>query len=355
MERIQNSGVDDEVPASPSPASHAHHYPSSPIPSHPNSLRDDPPRHWEHHHHNKYSRASNTGEHSRSKRASEPSKIKNTCSLYIQTDPLIWRHIDDDSACKKHPFATETNQFCWENIDVSNFLNLHSLGNHEDFCLAYMTGVGRECERRVGRHLREVQDVHGDQRRPVPKHQAVAQHRHHHLRQLQQPRAAQGQPAHPGARDRTQLWIAGTQLCIKGECSGSICLAWNMKECFLSSSPTRVGDGVTAVVDRRRLCQLACQTGPSPDSCRSTADFAERVGLPAGGISLRPGSPCDNFQCRAVDAEGPLVRLKNLLLNKATLRTLQEWVTAHWWAVVIGGVALIVCMGAFVKCCALTK
>lgn len=25
-----------------------------------------------------------------------------------------------------------------ENIDVSNFLNLHSLGNHEDFCLAYV-------------------------------------------------------------------------------------------------------------------------------------------------------------------------------------------------------------------------
>lgn len=25
-----------------------------------------------------------------------------------------------------------------ENIDVSNFLNIHSLGNHEDFCLAYV-------------------------------------------------------------------------------------------------------------------------------------------------------------------------------------------------------------------------
>lgn len=30
------------------------------------------------------------------------------------------------------------NQFCLENIDVSNFLNIHSLGNHEDFCLAYV-------------------------------------------------------------------------------------------------------------------------------------------------------------------------------------------------------------------------
>ena len=46
--------------------------------------------------------------------------------------------IDDDSMCKGHEFGSETNQFCLENIDVSNFLNLHSLGNHEDFCLAYV-------------------------------------------------------------------------------------------------------------------------------------------------------------------------------------------------------------------------
>lgn len=46
--------------------------------------------------------------------------------------------IDNDSMCNMHHFATETNQFCLENIDVSNFLNLHSLGNHTDFCLAYV-------------------------------------------------------------------------------------------------------------------------------------------------------------------------------------------------------------------------
>ncbi len=47
------------------------------------------------------------------------------------------------------------------------------------------------------------------------------------------------------------------------------------------------------------------------------------------GLSLRPGSPCDNFQgycdvflkCRKVDAEGPLVRLKNLLFNQVRLVT----------------------------------
>ena len=28
--------------------------------------------------------------------------------------------------------------FCLPNIDVSNFLNLHSKTNHESFCLAYV-------------------------------------------------------------------------------------------------------------------------------------------------------------------------------------------------------------------------
>ncbi|XP_050343887.1 disintegrin and metalloproteinase domain-containing protein 10 isoform X2 [Nymphalis io] len=606
MERIQNSGVDDEPPASVSPP-HTHHS-SAPNPPHPNSLRDDSSRHWDLLHHNKYSRAANSGEHTRARRAAPDEKIRNMCSLYIQTDPLIWRHvregfpdhrdpnkksevdmktreeilslishhvtavnyiyrgtkfdgrkehrniqfevqrikIDDDSSCNTHPFASETNQFCLENIDVSNFLNLHSLGNHEDFCLAYVftyrdfTGgtlglawvasasgaSGGICEKyktytettggmyqstkrslntgiitfvnynsrvppkvsqltlahEIGHNFGSPHDYPSDcrpggqqgnyimfasatsgdrpnnsrfsacsvgnisavldavrdgRKRDCLKENAGAfcgnkivevgeecdcgyndnecNDRCCYPRQLsnsdiERNNSAKGckrrantqcSPSQgPCCQSQTCQFVSaaynqtcreatecshasfcsgrsaecpepramanhtkcnnGTQLCINGECSGSICLAWNMKECFLSSSPTKIGDGVTAVVDRRALCQLACQTGADPDSCRSTAEFAQSVGLPPGGISLRPGSPCDNFQgycdvflkCRAVDAEGPLVRLKNLLLNRATLQTVQAWVTEQWWAVLLGGVALIVCMGAFVKCCA---
>lgn len=51
--------------------------------------------HEENETHNKYSREANT-EHSRSKRATRPKEEnKNTCSLFIQTDPLIWRHITE--------------------------------------------------------------------------------------------------------------------------------------------------------------------------------------------------------------------------------------------------------------------
>ncbi|XP_055907029.1 disintegrin and metalloproteinase domain-containing protein 10 isoform X1 [Eupeodes corollae] len=157
----------------------------------------------------------------------------------------------------------------------------------------------------------------------------------------------------PKPRDNKTKCNNGTALCINGECSGSICLLWNMSECFLTST-------LTPAVDKRRLCELACQNGNDTTTCRSTSEFAHLYGLPDGGINLRPGSPCDNFQgycdvflkCRAVDADGPLVRLKNLLLNKETLLTVAQWVTENWYICVLMAIGFIIVMGAFIKCCA---
>ncbi|XP_055372053.1 disintegrin and metalloproteinase domain-containing protein 10 [Condylostylus longicornis] len=157
----------------------------------------------------------------------------------------------------------------------------------------------------------------------------------------------------PKPRDDKTKCNNGTALCIRGECSGSICLLWNMTECFLTSQ-------IVPHIDKRQLCQLACQNGNDTNTCRSTSEFAHLYDLPVGGISLRPGSPCDNFQgycdvflkCRAVDAEGPLVRLKNLLFNKETLLTVAQWITENWYAVVLMGILFIIVMGIFVKCCA---
>jgi len=115
------------------------------------------------------------------------------------------------------------------------------------------------------------------------------------------------------------------QVCQNGECRGSICLKYGLKECFLSSNDKSA--------DKRKLCELACQDNAG--QCRSTSEL-NLPGLP-GGLSLRPGAPCDNFQgycdvflkCRAVDAEGPLARLKNLLFNKETLLNIAQWVTVR--------------------------
>nr|CAG4638307.1 EOG090X02I4 [Cyclestheria hislopi] len=141
-----------------------------------------------------------------------------------------------------------------------------------------------------------------------------------------------------------------TQVCQKGECSGSICLKFGMKECFLTSN---------IIDDKRKLCELACQVGNDNSTCKGTSELLSETGR-STGISLRPGSPCDNYQgycdvflkCRAVDAEGPLARLKNLLFNKETLKTIAQWITEYWWAVLLMGVSFVLFMGVFIKCCA---
>lgn len=144
--------------------------------------------------------------------------------------------IDDYSPCLQN-YHGEANPFCMENIDVSNFLNLHSLGNHEDFCLAYVftyrdfTGgtLGLawvasasgwyQCRwiRSVGDHrrnfslwlirslwghMREVQAVHGNNRRFVPVDEEKSQHRNHHFRQLQHESPAEGVPTDSGPWNR---------------------------------------------------------------------------------------------------------------------------------------------------------
>lgn len=111
---------------------------------------------------------------------------RRACSLYIQTDTYLWNHIrkevDSDSKAREEisslvaqhvkavnhiyentdfygvrglkfivqrlkvndstacdtPYKREHNPFCSPNIDVSNFLNLNSQFNHDDFCLAYI-------------------------------------------------------------------------------------------------------------------------------------------------------------------------------------------------------------------------
>ncbi|XP_072159998.1 disintegrin and metalloproteinase domain-containing protein 10 [Bemisia tabaci] len=537
---------------------------------------------------NKYSKEAN---HYRSKRATRPKEEnRNTCSLFIQTDPLIWRHIseqvnydaektreeilsliahhvtavnyiyrdtkfdgryehrnikfevqrikiDDDSPCQPM-YRGEPNPFCMENIDVSNFLNLHSLGNHEDFCLAYVftyrdfnggtlglawvasatgasggicekyktytetvgglyqstkrslnTGIitfvnynsrvppkvsqltlaheighnfgsphdypldcrpgglygnyimfasatsgdrpnnskfsscsignissvldaiedkkkrncfkasegafcgnkiveaGEECDcgydynecndrccypRILNEHDRENTTAKGCGRRintecspsqgpccysntckfiPISHSVQCKSESDCSWSSTCSGRSPECPPPPPKA-NKTRC-NEGTQLCINGECTGSICLEWGLHECFLTSH-------IIPNIDKRKLCELACMNGTNPDTCRSTSEFAAAVGLPPGGISLRPGSPCDNFQgycdvfykCRAVDAEGPLARLKNMLLNRETLNIVRSWVTENWWACLLMSIAFVIVMGIFIKCCA---
>ena len=92
-------------------------------------------------------------------------------------------------------------------------------------------------------------------------------------------------PPPPNNPDGTEC-NGNTQVCQNGECSGSICSKFGMKECFLTSN---------VIDDKRKLCELACQIGNDNTTCKGTSELASITKLPIG-ISLRPGSPCDNYQ-----------------------------------------------------------
>lgn len=73
------------------------------------------------------------------------------------------------------------------------------------------------------------------------------------------------------------------------------------------------------------------------DKCKDSFDIQDLFNPKRNttGFILRPGSACSGTQgycdifskCRAVDAEGPLSRLKKLLLNPKTLTGIRTWVT----------------------------
>jgi len=81
MESVQNSAVTDEPPKTSTNQKEA-----KPNITPWNGDREDPGH--------KYSREANEPSHRRPRRATR-SEENNTCSLFIQTDPLIWRHISE--------------------------------------------------------------------------------------------------------------------------------------------------------------------------------------------------------------------------------------------------------------------
>lgn len=145
-----------------------------------------------------------------------------------------------------------------------------------------------------------------------------------------------------------------TKVCFAGNCNGSICAQVGLRDCFLTAGTPE------------QLCHLACTDASG--TCRSSLvlpQFAKGKFNQIGrenkpGLILLPGSPCNNYKgycdifrkCRSVDADGPLARLKNVIFNPKTLHDVKYWIQVNWWAVVLGGLALLLFMAVFIKCCA---
>lgn len=164
-----------------------------------------------------------------------------------------------------------------------------------------------------------------------------------------------------------------TQVCIDGECTGSVCERIGWVQCFLQkpSSPGRD-------YDYGNLCYVACRKFDNSSCVSSNAkeselkrpenlkfynlllDISVKKKEKTLAVKLGSGAPCDNYKgycdvfqkCRSVDAEGPLSRLKKLLFSEETIATIRDWIVKHWWAVLLIGIGLIICMGLFIKLCA---
>uniref|UniRef100_A0A8C5CWI7 Disintegrin and metalloproteinase domain-containing protein 10 n=1 Tax=Gadus morhua TaxID=8049 RepID=A0A8C5CWI7_GADMO len=141
-----------------------------------------------------------------------------------------------------------------------------------------------------------------------------------------------------------------TQVCLNGGCSGSICEKYGLEVCTCASQ-----DGK----DETELCHVCCMEKMNPNTCSSTGSerlarfFNKKV------TTLPAGSPCNDFKgycdvfmkCRLVDADGPLARLKKAIFNPELYENIAEWIVAHWWAVLLMGIALIMLMAGFIKIC----
>jgi disintegrin and metalloproteinase domain-containing protein 10 len=122
---------------------------------------------------------------------------------------------------------------------------------------------------------------------------------------------------------------SGTQVCKEGVCTGSICERHNMTQCYLRGNLENKNE------DKAVLCHLACIGTATENECVDSFKIPQMMNAMNSGFILKPGSPCagtlgycDIFsKCRLVDGEGPLLRLKNFLLNPVTLSAIRIWVT----------------------------
>jgi len=106
-------------------------------------------------------------------------------------------------------------------------------------------------------------------------------------------------------------------VCYKGECTGSICLAYGLESCQCEQGPD---DSAT------RVCEICCKEPGEGQACKSSFELNEAP-LDVPDMFAKPGTPCNNYQgycdvfkkCREVDPSGPLATLRKLLLSEQSI------------------------------------
>uniref|UniRef100_H2Y604 ADAM10 endopeptidase n=1 Tax=Ciona savignyi TaxID=51511 RepID=H2Y604_CIOSA len=150
------------------------------------------------------------------------------------------------------------------------------------------------------------------------------------------------------AKREAEICNHGTQICIRGSCSGSICEKYGLEKCECSIP--------AGSKNRTLLCHTCCQSQGNTSSCKSTGEYSQ---FNYTVVHVLPGSACENYngycdvfsKCRKVDADGPLSRLKKAIFNPALYNTIKNWIVEYWWAVMLMGLALVLLMAGFIKVC----
>ncbi|KAM4744814.1 disintegrin and metalloproteinase domain-containing protein 10 [Anableps anableps] len=154
-----------------------------------------------------------------------------------------------------------------------------------------------------------------------------------------------------GPKENLTTCHSDTQVCINGICSGSICEKHGLEMCTCASQNGKD--------EAAELCHVCCMEKTDPSTCSSTGSDRWAKFFNKKEKTLQPGSPCNDFKgycdvfmrCRLVDADGPLARLKKAIFNPELYENIADWIVAHWWAVLLMGIALIMLMAGFIKIC----
>ncbi|EDV28522.1 uncharacterized protein TRIADDRAFT_19354 [Trichoplax adhaerens] len=131
----------------------------------------------------------------------------------------------------------------------------------------------------------------------------------------------------------------GSNVCSNGDCDGSICLAADLASC--------------ACTTQADYCNTCCKSG---NTCVSSKTISALANF---SVQQAPGSSCNNFQgycdvfgkCRAVNENGPLTKLTNLLFSAEGIRNMLDWMKQYPWAVALIIAGFIILMALFVKLC----
>lgn len=139
------------------------------------------------------------------------------------------------------------------------------------------------------------------------------------------------------------------RVCVDGECIGSICLKFDMEECFITSD---------RYPNITKQCEVACQKGDDNSTCKSSSEIPHLFKTP---ILLEKGDPCDDYRgfcdeslkCRQLNSLGPLVSFIRDLFIREFWTNLGKWMIEFWWVVVLICVFFILLTMLFIEFCAL--